>query len=90
MPPFPSPTMPQGTCYSNATQSSYTQLNLKIECYVAWCESNATQKKKLDIRPLVKNWTSDHLRIPLYKTNQLQRSIKFVGPKIWNSIPLKV
>ena len=33
---------------------------------------------------------SDHLRIPLYKTNRLQRSIKFVGPKIWNSIPLKV
>ena len=33
---------------------------------------------------------SDHLRIPLYKTNRLQRSIKFVAPKIWNSIPLKV
>ena len=25
---------------------------------------------------------SDHLKIPLYKTNRLQRSIKFVGPKI--------
>ena len=25
---------------------------------------------------------SDHLRIPLYKTNRLQRFIKFVGPKI--------
>ena len=33
---------------------------------------------------------SDHLRIPLYKTNRLQQSIKFVGPKIWNSIPLIV
>ena len=30
----------------------------------------------------------DHLIIPLFKTNRLQRSIKFNGPKIWNSIPI--
>ena len=30
----------------------------------------------------------DHLIIPLFKTNRVQRSIKFIGPKIWNSIPI--
>ena len=27
-----------------------------------------------------------HLTIPLFKNNRTQRSIKYIGPKIWNSI----
>ena len=34
--------------------------------------------------------SQEQMVIPLYKTNRLQRSIKYVGPKIWNSIPLEV
>ena len=29
---------------------------------------------------------NNHLTIPLFKSNQTQRSIKYIGPKIWNSI----
>ena len=34
--------------------------------------------------------TQEQMVIPFYKTNCLQKSIKYVGPKIWNSIPLDV
>ena len=34
--------------------------------------------------------SQEQMAIPFYKTNRLQRSIKYVGPKIWNSIPLEV
>ena len=36
---------------------------------------------------LTKFSSHDHRIIPLLKTNRLQRSIKFTGPKIWNSTP---
>ena len=29
---------------------------------------------------------NNHLTIPLFKSNRTQRSIKYIGPKIWNSI----
>ena len=29
---------------------------------------------------------NNHLIIPLFKSNRTQRSIKYIGPKIWNSI----
>ena len=29
---------------------------------------------------------NNHLTIPLFKSNRSQRSIKYIGPKIWNSI----
>ena len=28
----------------------------------------------------------NHLTIPLFKSSRTQRSIKYIGPKIWNSI----
>ena len=31
--------------------------------------------------------TSDKLNLPLFKTNREQTSIKYQGPKVWNSIP---
>ena len=34
--------------------------------------------------------SQEQMVIPFHKTNRLQRSIKYVGPKIWNSIPLEV
>ena len=30
----------------------------------------------------------DHMIIPLFKTNRLRRSIRFIGPKIWSSISI--
>ena len=43
--------------------------------YAKSCRSRTT-------RFLLKN----HLTISLFKSNRTQRSIKFIGPKIWNSI----
>ena len=34
--------------------------------------------------------TQEQMVIPVYETNRLQRSFKYVGPKIWNSISLDV
>ena len=34
--------------------------------------------------------SQEQMVIPFYKTNRLQRSITYVGPKIWNLIPLEV
>ena len=28
--------------------------------------------------------------IPLFKTNKTQRSIKYIGPSIWNKIPIEI
>ena len=30
------------------------------------------------------------LRLPLYKTNLTQKSLLFLGPKIWNNLPCDV
>ena len=30
------------------------------------------------------------LYLPLYKTKRAQKSIKYIGVKIWNDIPLKI
>ena len=40
--------------------------------------------------PMVRFSSQEQMLFPLYKTNRLQRSIKHVGPKIWNSIFLNV
>ena len=32
----------------------------------------------------------DDLYLPLYKTKRAQKSIKYIGVKIWNDIPLKI
>ena len=32
----------------------------------------------------------NNLYIPCYKTNRIQRSIKYQGVKVWNSIPVEI
>ena len=34
--------------------------------------------------------SSDNLAIPLFRTNRAQRSIKYQGSKVWNSIPTAI
>ena len=34
--------------------------------------------------------TSDNLAIPLFRTSRAQRSIKYQGSKVWNSIPTAI
>ena len=66
-----------------------------VYCYLTNKTPNSFRKyfcKTLEHSSRVTRQSSDNsnLHIPRYRTNRLQRCIKYQGVKVWNSIPQKI
>ena len=48
-----------------------------------------TKVGQVNTRP-TRSSNLNNLYIPCYKTNRIQRSIKYQGVKVWNSIPVEI
>ena len=71
---------------STALFSERFSLLVLLRCQTSLC-------KRFDMKTSVTWWSSfnpNNLYIPCYKTNRIQRSIKYQGVKVKNSIPIEI
>ena len=54
------------------------------------CFSNFFTKVGPVNTPTTRSSNPNNLYIPCYKTSRIQRSIKYQGVKVWNSIPVEI
>ena len=52
--------------------------------------SNFFTLTRVNTRTTRSSSNPNNLYIPFYKSNRIQRSIKYQGVKVWNSIPVEI